>query len=218
MTVSDPAHEEFRRLQVEMRDRFDREKYDRAEILLREHGKRWAQDRLGSIADRVGVGWRDGEIQRISLSGVDFAVYGARLLERNPIRCVEITTLGTVHLGDIVWHPGMRSIRALSLQGLQLMDGSATFLAGAWELSNLRWLDLSRNRIGDLGFRALVGSAPFKNLVYLDMRQNPADVPHPVEDQGHVVYTHWPDTIPEEGAPGWVTAMAAGTRVAWTDV
>src|SRR5262249_38856664 len=85
------------------------------------------------------------------------------LLASPVVECLQELQLRDRRVGinaaqGIAENPLLRHLRLLGLEGCEIDDQALALLAEAAHLSNLADLDLSRNRIGSAGVRALVAA------------------------------------------------------------
>jgi hypothetical protein len=130
-------------------------------------------------------GWlfRRGFIERVTIAGPGFVRHAEALFAREPILDLVIEGAeGSIR--EVVGSRWMRGVRPISLVGQGLDDDDARAIADSPHLADLRWLDLSVNRIGEPGFEALAASERLPELRWLGLSGNaaPSPTPEPIEE------------------------------------
>jgi len=131
----------------------------------------------GPIADLVSkYEFERGVVAFVALSGEAWLATAARLFELAPIQHVEITKpLGK--LAAIFAVPEFAKLSTLIMVDLkdEFGDAGAIALARSPHASNLKWIDLTGNRIGDPGTEAIAASPYLEHAVFMHFENNPAD-------------------------------------------
>ncbi len=142
------------------------------------------------------------------------------LLGDDPIRHINIVGIESERdFTMIVSSPEMKRLISLSADGQGLGDESMFHLAWRSNLTNLRWLSVASNEIGEAGVRAVAAASligqPLRYLEYAEFRGNPADPGEQfAEDQGIVVGRRLPELARRlEGPPRWLQREVVAGRV-----
>ncbi len=129
-------------------------------------------DWLGDLRDMV-EWWvfRGGFVTEIALSGNQLRAHGAELFRRAPIREMHINGVAdqTAALAD---SPLLTRTRHLDLSDNRLGDVGVQVLARSPHLGQLRGLNLSCTGVGDAGARALADAPPLDHLKELYVSNN----------------------------------------------
>jgi uncharacterized protein (TIGR02996 family) len=182
----EPLYAEFVRLQVargadeRARKALRGEPSAREAELLRGHGYQWARyiEKYvrASPSDRRDEGWAfdRGFVAFARMEPENFVALGERLFAMAPIQHADLYG-GQGPVRPLFAAPGFARLDSLSLRGARLDDDDAIALAQCEGLRRCTWLDLSDNKIGERGLRALVDSPIMANKVEIVMRGNPWD-------------------------------------------
>lgn len=218
---TEPERADFIRMQVaRFRDERARgvttEEPTRAElVLLQQHAARWAQAVVpfarpgGGRPDRPpfpGYGFERGFVAHLRTDPDVLVSRGDELLALAPIQHLDLT--GEGQLLPALTSPRLGQMRTLRLSQLGLTDVEAVALAERGHLARCEWLDLTANRIGPSGVRALLASAAIRAIKVVLLRGNPSDPA--------VMVSHDMGDIIVEGLPpsGKMAEQAYG-RIEW---
>lgn len=209
IAADQPERAELIRLQVaRYRDERARgvahEEPSRREVLLlHHHGAAWAQDLApfaragGGRPDQPfkGYGFERGFVAHLRTDPDVIVAHGDQLLELAPIQHLDLTPRGAIV--PALTSPIFGRMRTLTLSQLGLGDAEAIALAERGHLERCEWLDLSANRIGLHGVRALLGSKAIRDIKVVILRGNPSDPAVMVShDMGDLIV----DGLPTSGA------------------
>ena len=141
--------------------------------LIARHGRAFA----GPIADLVdGFQFFRGLVARVTLRGAQWQVRAAELLRLAPIQHLKLTA----PLGDLdalFGMPELLRLRSLNLPSQQKAfgDRGAIALARSPHVTNLRFLDLGGDAIGQAGIEAIAASPYLAQAAFIHFTGNPAD-------------------------------------------
>jgi uncharacterized protein (TIGR02996 family) len=172
---------ELIRLQLEIAEKgaagvYDGDLFGREHELLQAHGRTWAAPLADLIA---GYKFHRGLIGQVTLPLDRFLEVAPALFAAAPIQHVNLTGPRTRWL-ELLRSPHLARLSSLALEKLDLDDSDARTIAGAEALRTLRYLSLSKNRIGRDGVEALAASPWLARLDVLDLSNNPCNpVPRP---------------------------------------
>lgn len=218
---TEPARADFIRMQIarfhdERARGVTTEEPSRAELLLlRQHGATWAQAIApfaragGGRPDRPpfpGYGFERGFVAHLRTDPDVFVARGDELLALAPIQHLDLTTAGAIL--PALTSPRLGQMRTLRLSQLGLTDADAVALAERGHLARCEWLDLTANRIGPGGVKALLASPAIRAIKVVLLRGNPSDPAVMVShDMGDVIV----DGLPPSGK----MAEQAYGRIDW---
>lgn len=219
---SEPEYAEFIRLQIARTaaERARKAPYSsivgREQMLRHRHYAQWghyieryARDAREPHAYNRGWEFERGFIAFIRMEPENFVALGQRLFDMAPIEHLDLIR-GTEPVGPLWGSPFLSRLDSLSFSMSQLDDDDAVAIANCEALSRATWLDLSRNRIGERGVRALAESPFMDNKIVLDLRGNPGN---PGEEASY----DWDGSIADSGFPpiAWRIADALGRMPQW---
>jgi uncharacterized protein (TIGR02996 family) len=201
---TDPARADLIRMQLEIsrmrRDEANPAILDgRVRTLLKKHKDAWAKD-LAGVRGVKWIGFERGFPEHVHMSARDFVDHGAGLFARARIRHLDLLEVKP-HAAELFRSPLLGRIHTLWLWRADVGDDEVLALAASPHLGNLRWLDLSGNRISEAGLEALAASTNLPALQVLFFADNL--VPDPTPQVGE---SDW------NGAASWryVTPTAQG--------
>jgi uncharacterized protein (TIGR02996 family) len=135
-----------------------------------------------------------GFVEVVSLTARDFLDRAPALYEGWPIRHLNVTTLGDF-ARQFFDSSLVRKLRSLSLERLSLEDDTGILLARSSFFEELRWLDLSWNRLSMASAEALAASTRFPNLRYVNFLGNRVELNETYSyDNGYVMDALLPDS------------------------
>jgi uncharacterized protein (TIGR02996 family) len=149
----------------------------RVRTLLEKHKDAWAKD-VASIPGVRWVGFERGFPEHVHMSARDFLDHGAELFALAPIRHLDLLEPKLV-AAELFQSPLLARIHTLRMWRAELGDGEMSTLGASPCLANLRWLDLSGNRIGQVGLEALAASTQLPALQVLVFGDNLVPDPTP---------------------------------------
>ncbi|HEX3764856.1 MAG TPA: hypothetical protein VHW23_39440 [Kofleriaceae bacterium] len=147
----------------------------REEILLRQHGARWAAD-VQPLVDK----WQflRGFTDVVTLAAERFLTVAPELYRRAPVLHLNLTKVKPV-AAELFRSPHLARIRSLSLLHNGLGDAEVAALAASPYLANLAWLNLGNNKIGAAGVEAIAASRHLPHLGYVGLATNAIPDPTP---------------------------------------
>ncbi|MEX1364000.1 MAG: TIGR02996 domain-containing protein [Nannocystaceae bacterium] len=149
----------------------------RIEQGLERHHAAWAQPLLGWVRaahfQRGFVGW-------IHLSARQWLDHGAQILAHAPVQHLDLVGIRDVDEA-LFESPSWAGIRSLSMNDCGLHDVHLQMLAASPHVTELRWLSVADNHLGQTASEALAKSSTLHRLGFVELGSNPFD---PVEQEG----------------------------------
>lgn len=152
----------------------------RAREILKIHGDEWLRPFFYLVNEpRFYRGFLEG----VTFTVTKFLAFAPELYKFAPIRHVDFEKITAAEMTRLARSPLLTPLVSLWLnKGDEIGDEEVEILARSPYLGNLRWLDLSFNRITVRGVEALCASTSMPQLAFLNLAGNP--VPEPGESCG----------------------------------
>lgn len=143
-------------------------------LLIARQGRALAGELAGRVKRFV---FRRGLVAEIAISGRDFVLGAHRLFQLAPIQHVTIEVPLPEATAELFAVPELAKLGSLELAGLGAAfgDEGACLLARCAHGSQLRWISLARDAIGEVGVEALAASEVLAHVRYLGLEGNPVD-------------------------------------------
>lgn len=143
-------------------------------LTIAQQGKALAGEVAGLVKKFV---FRRGLVAEIAIGGRDFVAHARRLFQLAPIQHVTIVAPLPADVAALFAVPELAKVGSLELQGLGAAfgDAGAAALARCAHATQLRWVSLARDAIGQAGVEALAASPVLAHVRYLGLEGNPVD-------------------------------------------
>jgi hypothetical protein len=165
--------------------------------LLKHHRDEWRPPWTEEAARRVQeYHFHRGFVELIRISGKDFQEFGEALLQIALIRHLDFTSTAGVW-GRLSQNPLLSKIRSISISYNGLKDEDLTMLSRSTIFTELRWLCLSNNDIGEKGIESMAANQnAFPRLEYVSFAGNDCDPVEQFSADGDLILDSW---LPEAG-------------------
>jgi hypothetical protein len=125
-----------------------------------------------------------GFVEQITLTAADFLARAAELFRAAPVRHVTLSA-ARPQVARLAASPHLARVTSLDLSENKLGDDGVRALVESPHLRNLRYLRLARNELGREAAEAVVAAPALAGLAHLDFRGNRVDLaprPAPIRD------------------------------------
>jgi uncharacterized protein (TIGR02996 family) len=145
--------------------------------ILKAHSKRWLEPIRKAELGHTHV-FRRGFLDGLTISSIEFIRHGKRLFELAPtLRTVRFPNAAN-EVTELAESPFLARLASVDLTrmctcGYCHIDEELRDLFGSKHAQNLRYLNLSHDRMDDVGARGLARSPHLANLTTLDLSNNP---------------------------------------------
>jgi hypothetical protein len=160
----------------------------KAQKLVDAEGRDWA----GLVVTEIASKWefRRGFVERVTVDARAFMARGDELFAHAPVRLVALENVQAVDLDRLFANPLLERLGGLDLSKQKIGDAGAKALARSPRLGQLRWLGLHSCAIGLEGAEALCASTLLPNLLHVEFGGNPVEItptPGGIEQDGSIM-------------------------------